>query len=264
MVGSMIKRLVLLVFVGFLVSAPATARSGALKMSNHERSVRQAVSMLGTDTWAQVIRIKNRRPGGAYRREVWASVFEFNDILWFYTPAEGTQSLSLYRGKTEEDKANLLPLLQAVHSGFVGFDVPQQPDSKNEGNSYPKLDNGCFVESLHALGTLVAAGEFVTDARLLLYYSEDRGRVVGHTGLYASTAGGQLFWDPEHPEDWRRITIETEGKAMSVARKVAVARMRSGLKSARWLPVDRIGSRRSELLAAVSPGPAESAAMEGR
>ena len=83
--------------------------------------------MLGNGTWGRLVRIENSTPRGftgrsAYPRIVYAYVFELSGILWFYTDADGTQSLSLTRGTVARDAADPGPALPGPWiRGFTGW-----------------------------------------------------------------------------------------------------------------------------------------------
>lgn len=202
----------------------------------------QAEAMVGDEVWSQVVRIENRRPGGSYGREVIATVFEFNDRLWFYTASEGTQSLSVYANRLERDKADLHEVLAHLHEGFVDYApvVAPKADAEHSPQKFPKLANGCFIESLHALRNFVNQGTLITEARLLLYYAEAHGRIIGHTGLYFATPVARFFWDPEQPEDRRRITASEDAAAIDIARRVARGPARGRLTAARFVGVEEL------------------------
>ena len=102
--------------------------AAGLRASDSLGEARHAQSLLGPGVWSQVIEVENRTSGGRYPAQVYALVFEFEHILWFYTDADGTQSLSQYVGRTAQDKADLGPLLKGVDPGFVGWKaVPEGP-----------------------------------------------------------------------------------------------------------------------------------------
>src|SRR5215469_8361935 len=97
------------------LAAFALALSGAqLSASPSPALPCLAQQMLGPTVWSQVIRIENCAPRSRYPADFCALVFELDDVLWLYTPYDGTQSLSRYRGRVERDKAGLGDLLRAV------------------------------------------------------------------------------------------------------------------------------------------------------
>src|SRR5688572_2544577 len=84
----------------------------ALRATDTLAQARHAQALLGPRVWSQVIRVENKTAGATYPRDLHALVFELEGVLWFYTAIDGTQSLSVYRGRLAQDKADLGPLLQ--------------------------------------------------------------------------------------------------------------------------------------------------------
>lgn len=159
-------------------------------------AARRAQAMLGAETWSEVVKIENTLPGAVYSKTVYALIFELEGILWFYTAAEGTQSLSLYRHRTAQDKGELAMLLREIDRGFARYETI----SRNEeaagfpGGGAPEvLPNGCFIESV-VLARSLAVRRGITDARLLMYYSPSR--VSGHCVLAFQSAEGIFVVDP--------------------------------------------------------------------
>lgn len=213
-------------------------------------SALQAQHMLGRDTWSRVLKIHNQERRGLYPAVVYATVFEFNGILWFYTDADGTQSLSLYKNRLEQDKADLAPLLLAISPGFRSFvELPDRAEAPRE--RYAKLRNGCFVESVHALRRLQAKGKGVTDAKLLLFYVATEGRgVVGHTGLVFTTAEGDFYWDPERPGRFESLEDPVTDEAIGVVREVLSRREVARVQRALFVPVRGIARPEAQFAAA--------------
>lgn len=164
--------------------------------------VRQARELLGSDTWSRVLRIDNRQRHAVYPKITYALVFEFNRILWLYTPYDGTQSLSLHRGRLDREKSDLAPLLAAIAPGFTGHEVVDGPADVSSADAMSlaagkKLPNGCFVESIAALRQRLGR-EWVKQAALLCYYFGPNGS-VGHTVLTYQDEDGLWVWDPDRP-----------------------------------------------------------------
>lgn len=198
-------------------------------------AARQARGLLGADIWSRVVRIENERPG-AYPVEVHATIFAFNGILWFYTGSEGTQSLSLRRGRLERDQADLQPLLEAIDAGFVRHEVIDGPDAGDGWEEKP-LPHGCFINSVVALRKLLAGDEPVAGASLLSYYFESGRRAKGHTVLVFATPEGWFFQDEELGPGPRPLPrMPGEPPALAAARAI----QRSGhgrwrIIGARWV-----------------------------
>ncbi len=168
-------------------------------------SVAQARAMLEPHVWSQAIIIRNPRRAGNLPAHVQAAVFSFQGVLWLYIPNEGTRSLSHRRGRLDIDRANLLPLLQEIHSGFAGYEVVPSSGPAAETKAFPKLRNGCFIESLHALVRLMDEGVTPSEAGLFTVYVQGPKGLQGHTGLYYRTPAGRFFWDPDRPEAPLRV-----------------------------------------------------------
>ncbi|HKB88903.1 MAG TPA: hypothetical protein VKC60_00155 [Opitutaceae bacterium] len=178
---------------------------GSLARASLE-SAQQANALLRADTWSRVLRIENSRSHSHYPRIVYATVFEFEDILWFYTDADGTQSLSLKRDRLEEDKSDLGPLLLAIEPGFTRFEVLSGENAEPKLQSFAMLVNGCFIQALHASNELRHQGMPLLSAELVTFYRRVAGlagSVIGHTFLAFQTTDGWYFFDPttqQHPE----------------------------------------------------------------
>lgn len=181
----------------------------------------QAQQMLSPQRWAQAVRIENTNESSRYPETVYATVFEFNDTLWFYT-GTGTQPIPRSKNRTADYKENLLPLLRTIDRGFTSF--VRLPARSNEGAGYPSLKNGCVIESIYCLDELKQQGEAILQAKVLLYTSKnptrsDSGRASGHAVLVYQTSAGMFYIDP--PEisttgqlrkvlEWDPVGIATE------------------------------------------------------
>jgi hypothetical protein len=195
----------------------------------------QARALLGPEVWSRVVRIGNERPG-AYPAEVYATVFAFNGILWFYTGSEGTQSLSLRRGWLERDQADLQPLLEAIDAGFVRHEVLDGPEAGGGSGQRP-LPHGCFINSVVALRKLLAGEQPVAGAALLSYYFESGRRAKGHTVLVFATPEGWFFQDEELGPGPRPLPrMPGEPPALAAARAIQRAgHVRWRVTGARWV-----------------------------
>jgi hypothetical protein len=197
-----------------------------------------ARSHLGAQVWARVVRIENTSVRGALRRSpypdtVYALVFELSGALWFYSDANGTQSLSLRLGAIDADKADPGPLFKAIDPGFARW---SWVDSLAGWRHTPagELPNGCFIESVAALFRRVAAGGEAQAPRLLSYYIDTPFGRQGHTVLLFAAKGGLAAVDPELSE--RPVAIPA--KLGSNPRALS-AYLRGGpVASARTLPIE--------------------------
>jgi hypothetical protein len=197
-------------------------------------NARRAQALLGPETWSRVIRVDNTAGHGAYSATVGALVFEEAGLLWFYTDTDGTQSFSLHGGRLEEEKADFLPLLQAIEPGFAAYSI--QPDRRTEdsvaGGSGP-LPNGCFIESLAALQDRIRRGEPIERARLLSCYVDTPGGRRGHTVLTYETPRGLFLLDPARSPQPRSVPRAWADNALALA---GAALQGAKVAKARWVP----------------------------
>jgi hypothetical protein len=209
--------------------------------------VRRAEALLGPDVWTKLILIQNRAPSREYPAKTAALVFEFDGILWFYAPTEGTQSLSQYRGKLEEDKGNLLALLKGIHKGFESYrEVPDAPLVASDG----ALRNGCLIESIAAMRVRIARGEPISRAAILFYYLQGNEGLWGHAVLAYEKPDG-LFVDDASHKIGQRLEGGWPAEPLALARAYQ-PEAASRLVHARILPVSVPPAGRA-LLAAASP-----------
>jgi hypothetical protein len=214
--------------------------------------VRRAQFLIQSHTWSEVVRIENTGPSGRYPRTVDALVFQLDSVLWLYTPTDGTQSLSLFRGRAESDKQNLGPLLAAIDGGFTAWEVMPQAGEPLPGRA--RLPNGCFIESMAILFDRLVHGARIENPKLLSYYVALPGGIRGHTVLQFTSAGRVQVIDPDWPSSPRRIRYADENNATSVA-----LRIRGDIAKARHLPLDEFLYRsRGQYYATV---PAESSSV---
>jgi hypothetical protein len=193
--------------------------------------VRRAQFLIQAHTWSEVIRIENTGASGRYPRTANALVFQLDSVLWFYTPTDGTQNLSLFRGRAESDKHNLGPLLAAIDAGFTAWTVLPQAGEAPLGKE--RLPNGCFIESMAILFEKLARGVRVENPKLLSYYVALPDGIHGHTVLQYALEGRVQVIDPDWPSSPRRIRYADQNNAASVA-----LRIRSDIAKARHLALD--------------------------
>lgn len=160
---------------------------------------RQAQDLLGADVWSQVIRLEQTGRGSVYPNRTHALVFELGGILWFYHPANGTQSFSLHRDRLAAEKADFGPLLRDIDAGISGWVHVARGGAKVPAVEPGKLPNGCFIESVVALRHHVAGGTAVEEAKLLSYFIPAAGSLGGHTVLIFKSGGELKLVDSAHP-----------------------------------------------------------------
>jgi hypothetical protein len=176
----------------------------------------QARAMLGPDVWTRVLRIQNDHagPGSRYPAEFHGLVVAFEGILWLYTELDGTQSLSLYSGRLEQDRANLTPLLRAVEPGLGRYeDVTERPPALVPGGTPPVA---CFFGAVARWQQLQREPVPPSRARLLAYYP--RGNRQGHMVLEYWRDGRRYVFDPDRPGKDRRMSSRLAEDPLKVAR----------------------------------------------
>jgi hypothetical protein len=193
--------------------------------------VQRAQFLIQAHTWTEVIRIENTGASSRYPRTVNALVFQLDSVLWFYTPTDGTQNLSVYRGRAESDKHNIGPLLAAIDGGFTAWEVMPQAGEAPPGRT--RLPNGCFIESMAILFDRLAHGARIENPKMLSYYVALPGGLRGHSVLQFTSGGRVQVIDPDWPSSQRRIRYADENNATSVA-----LRIRGDIAKARHLPLD--------------------------
>ncbi len=214
-----------------LLTALATALHADTSLDASLRYARGAAEKLGPRIWKRVIAVENADAAGRYPRTFAAVVFETGGILWFYTPTDGTQSLSLSRGRVRADEENLGPLLRAIDPGFGRWRFEAEGEGPAPDAEPP---NACFIESLELLRREAAAGTDLGQARLLSYYVRLPDGLRGHTVLYLEDRAGPLVIDPVH---WKR-RVHVHGNHRLDAKAVADC-LRRNIVSARWVPLAR-------------------------
>ena len=197
------------------------------------RNARRAQAELGAEFWSEVIRIENNSLASRYPRELHALVFELAGILWFYSDADGTQSLSLHRGRLAEEKADLAPLLRAIEPGFARWSVVPGGAGGPKGRR-PELANGCFIDSIAVLRERLAHGAEIAGARLLSFYVDSKIGRAGHTVLTCETAQQIEVIDPLEPGRVRRFAVALGTDALALARALEGG----SIVKARWVPLD--------------------------
>lgn len=196
-------------------------------------NARRAQLRLGPDVWSQIIRIENTARGSRYAPTVYALVFEFQRILWFYTDADGTQSLSLHYDDAEAEKANLGPLLHEIEPGFARWRGVSAAEVGHLA-AVAGLRNGCFIESLALWRERIALGETTDDARLLsIYFDPATGR-DGHTVLAFRERGTLKLIDPNRPRAVISVSARNGSDPLELAREYGGR----GVWKARFLPLE--------------------------
>lgn len=223
------------------------------------QSARQAQALLGPDTWSRVIQIENTNAHGVYPRKLYALVFEFSGILWFYTETDGTQSFSLWANRLEQEKADFKPGLLQIDPGFTRYSVVDDTSSPTSRAPRRELPNGCLIESLVAGRNRLGHGDGIRSARLVMYYAKEWR--VGHCVLAYETAQGVFVLNPTQDNQARRIGDQWPRDLVDIAQAAWPEGRRSEIKDVRSLNFPLSGTTPSErpVLAALSASNAEAA-----
>lgn len=176
------------VMVAMLVALPLAAGEALPQGLAH---LVRAQQELGTSHWSSLICSASEDPDGRTA----ALVFEFSNALWFYRPAEGTQSLSRHWNNVEAERQNLLPLLQAIDPAYVGFREITPEERASVVPVTAELPNGCFVQSVGQARRLEQSGQPANGCLVSYYASTARGQ-QGHTVLTYEDAAGRHIFDP--------------------------------------------------------------------
>jgi len=205
----------------------------ALRADDTLVHARRAQALLGPDVWSRVIRIENTAARSRYPRTVHALVFELAGILWIYADTDGTQSLSLHRGRLAEEKADLAPLLHEIDPGFTMWRELPAADAR-EFAVAKSLPNGCFIECVAVLRERLALDGDVTQPQLLSYYISTPQGLVGHTVLTYQTRGRLEVIDAQRSKRPWSLSGAVATDALALAR----AAQDQPVVTARLLPVD--------------------------
>lgn len=182
----------------FCLAATVVFPAAALAHTTPEPAL-QAQEMLGDGIWSQVVKLRNENESSRYPDTLYATVFEFDEMLWLYT-STGTQPIRSSRNRVDDYRDNLLPLLKSIEHGFTSMRIV--PAEETAGADFAQLKNGCVIESIFSLEELRRKGEDVENAQLLLYSATRNTRrnngenPRGHAVLIFETPEGVFYVDP--------------------------------------------------------------------
>lgn len=208
---------------------------------------RRARELIGPDLWAQVVAWE--RAGGARSEPESSSllVFELAGRLWCYEPGVGTQSLSIFAGRLDEDKANLAPLLQELDPRRGAYRVIDPAwRLVASGVAEMHVPAGCFVESLARLRRMIAQQGAPEHASLLAYYAPVGDTQGGHTVLYYEKEGRRFIFDPGRPTALVRIHRQVPDDPLAIAKAAAADGSHPRPRKAKRLSLDLAALSRSE------------------
>jgi hypothetical protein len=225
----------------FLVLVSGSAQAALPGLSD----VVNARALLSPGTWSRVLRIELGKAGEVYPKSFYGLVFEMASVLWLYSPQEGTQSLSRFIGRTEEEKKRLAELLRTPFPDLRDWKEEEHPAPAKAPEQAPR--NACFIESLALLDFRLRHGARTDYASLFtVYYYEDR-KVRGHTVLFYEEGDRVFLADPAREKpyvlskafasdqrnlatllvrgyevaNWRELRLDVEGIGQSPGTMVA-------------------------------------------
>jgi hypothetical protein len=202
----------------------------------------QAQDMLGREIWSRVVKLENYNRHSRYPATVYATIFEFDDVLWFYT-SSGTQPLSRSRNRVDQYKQNLLPLFRSIDRGFSSFEFVA--GGQDEPTGLAQLENGCVIESIFTLGKLRASGTEVKKANLLLYSTTRNSRrsvggsPAGHAVLVFETPEGRFFVDPPEIHVVKPLAETAQWDPSILAREIELPYGKMEIREAFFVPASR-------------------------
>jgi hypothetical protein len=175
----------------------------------------QARAMLGSGIWSRVVRLENAKagPGSRYPSEFHALVVAFEGILWLYTEFDGTQTLSRYSGRLEQDQADIGPLLREIEPGLGQYEDVTDRAPEQIPQAAPPY--ACFLASVARWQQLRNDAVPPTRARLLAYYP--RGERQGHMVLEYWRDGKRYVFDPDRPNHEREMSTRLADDPLRVA-----------------------------------------------
>lgn len=225
--------------VVMLVALPLTAGEAVHQGMAHLLRAKQE---LGSEHWSTLVRTTGPDPDGSTH----ALVFEFSNALWFYRPAEGTQSLSRHWNNVAEERQDLLPLLEAIDPSYVGYREIDPAEHAGIVPSTGEFPNGCFVQSVGESRRLEREGRPLNGC-LVSYYARTRNGQQGHTVLTYEDESGRHVYDPaDNRTTPAPQTFTWTDAAMKLAREVTPAslarRLTKAAKIALW-GGDSVGGR---------------------
>lgn len=203
-----------------------------------------AAGILPDSVWSQVVEIQTEGRKGSYPATFHGVVFDFEEVLWLYTPYDGTQSLSHAFGAALKDRESLGELLRENVPGYKGHRVIEKAVHKTAVLEVP---NACFLRCVASyLAEALRAAEKPDAAFLCYYYS---GRKAGHTVLVYPNRNVCLVYDPsgdEQPAAVEGVRLDDPvrlAKRLNPSQSIASARL---LKLGRVLPAKKAGSELPE------------------
>lgn len=205
----------------------------------------QAHQMLGPSIWSQVIQIENRNETSRYPSTLYATIFEFDNVLWFYT-STGTQPIERSRNRVDAYRRNLLPLLKNIERGFSSLKIIAADKIAIDAAALAKLENGCVIESLYSLEKARKAGAEIEKARLLLYSASRNsrrgtgGNARGHAVLIYQTSEGIFYVDPPEISVVKQFSEDHSWDPKTFAASIEEPYGKAEISQAFFVPVNEL------------------------
>ena len=196
--------------LGLLLAVPAFAGS--------RESACRARELIGPGVWSRVVHLEIEPvEGSRYPAKFDGLVVEFADVLWFYTEYDGTQNLSLQRGHTAADKANLGELLRTAYPALREYTI--EPESAESIGEMVIPPNGCFLGCLVRWRELQQAHSPPKHARLIACFPPSE-KTSGHMLLEYRSGLTRYIFDPARPEKLIRLPWFSTDEPLAVAERV--------------------------------------------
>ena len=227
-----------MMIVRILLLALLTACAGPMASAfDAVGQVRLARERVGAKTWSREVLLELREATDVFPREVAALVFEYQGILWLYTPYDGTRSLALLLAGARPERVNLAGIIRPQISTVLAVRT-----LADEGRPEPggHLRQGCFIDSLAALRREISTGAGIRRAALLCYYTLGDGMKGAHTVAFVETATERFVIDASRSATPIEVA---EGRTRSAQSLAAAVAPWGEVTSARWLPVIEDGER---------------------
>lgn len=193
----------------------------------------RARNELGNAHWSAIVQLTRDDP---HRPTEDALVFEFADALWFYRPADGTQSLSRHWNNIAHERLQLLVLLQDIDPACTAWREYRVAELETLAPSAGELPNGCFIQSA-AEARRLSRTTGRLEGCLLSYYVETSEGQRGHTVLCYNNDDGTQVYDPADGSTTAVRSLSLREKAMSLARVIVPKVLLRGLTKAAMIAV---------------------------
>lgn len=222
-------------------------------------SAQIARTLLGPGVWSRVLHLENTSGTARYPAQLNALVFELEERLWIYTEYDGTQSLSLYAGRLEQDKTDLGPLLREVLPELRRFtDVTESFELRgplSRASDAEMLPSGCFIKCIARWRALQRDAAPPEEVSLLAYYVDTMSGRLGHCVLLYRQDGRRYVYDPEGEGSVSLLPKIKSNEALAIARAIYPSGLSQTPFQARLLTLRQPIWERDTVLIATAPEP---------